>query len=280
MTFEQGAIAVKTPYIPLLVQAIKSLPYTERRYEPTNRVWLVDPKHGDKVASWIELYAGEKVFIPSFPITSNNSKQTVQVIYLKYIGSCKKRDDGSVSAFGLVSDDWKVIFSENVLRMWFEGIEIEDITSNIKRQKTSTLYEVLGIKHSVSDGEVQKAFRRMAMQWHPDHCKEPDAAEMFMKIKEAYDVLKDSNKRKRYNKGLLLEAQQVKIENKKEEQPLELLTGYRSPLRCGVLMVEGELKLGRIVVEKIHAWEDWVENGKTLVSSWSTEENQLVEEWI
>jgi DnaJ-class molecular chaperone len=44
----------------------------------------------------------------------------------------------------------------------------------------------------------------MAMQWHPDRCREPDARRQFDAIKHAYDVL--STKRAKYDAGLALQA--------------------------------------------------------------------------
>ena len=61
-------------------------------------------------------------------------------------------------------------------------------------------YEVLGISRSASDAEVKKAFRRLAMKYHPD--RNPDNKEtekLFKEVKEAYDVLSDSSKRATYD---------------------------------------------------------------------------------
>ena len=61
-------------------------------------------------------------------------------------------------------------------------------------------YEVLGVDRSVSEGELKKAYRRLAMKFHPD--RNPDdssAEEKFKEAKEAFDVLSDSNKRASYD---------------------------------------------------------------------------------
>lgn len=58
-------------------------------------------------------------------------------------------------------------------------------------------YEVLGVSKSASADEIKKAFRRLAVQHHPD--KEGGNEEKFKEINEAYDVLKDSQKRQRYD---------------------------------------------------------------------------------
>jgi len=58
-------------------------------------------------------------------------------------------------------------------------------------------YEVLGVGKTASDDEIKKAFRRLAIQYHPD--KEGGNEEKFKEINEAYEVLKDPSKRQRYD---------------------------------------------------------------------------------
>jgi molecular chaperone DnaJ len=58
-------------------------------------------------------------------------------------------------------------------------------------------YEVLGVSKSASADEIKKAFRRAAVQHHPD--KEGGNEEKFKEINEAYDILKDAQKRQRYD---------------------------------------------------------------------------------
>jgi len=58
-------------------------------------------------------------------------------------------------------------------------------------------YEVLGVSKSASADEIKKAFRQAAVKHHPD--KEGGNEEKFKEINEAYDVLKDSQKRQRYD---------------------------------------------------------------------------------
>ncbi len=58
-------------------------------------------------------------------------------------------------------------------------------------------YEVLGVAKSASDDEIKKAFRRKAIEHHPD--KEGGDESKFKEINEAYEVLKDERKRQRYD---------------------------------------------------------------------------------
>jgi len=61
-------------------------------------------------------------------------------------------------------------------------------------------YEVLGLGKDASGGDIKKAYRKKAVQYHPD--KNPDdqsAAEKFKEVGEAYEVLSDDQKRAAYD---------------------------------------------------------------------------------
>ena len=60
-------------------------------------------------------------------------------------------------------------------------------------------YDVLGVSRSATDAEIKSAFRKLAKKYHPDLNKEPDAAEKFKEVQEAYEVLSDEGKRKTYD---------------------------------------------------------------------------------
>ncbi len=61
-------------------------------------------------------------------------------------------------------------------------------------------YEVLGVPQSATPEEVKKAFRRLAMQYHPDRNKDSDAETRFKEVNEAYEVLADAERRARYDR--------------------------------------------------------------------------------
>jgi len=61
-------------------------------------------------------------------------------------------------------------------------------------------YQILGVGKKASDSEIKKAYRKLAMKYHPDHTKGDKAAEeKFKKISEAYAVLSDKEKRQQYD---------------------------------------------------------------------------------
>ena len=68
-------------------------------------------------------------------------------------------------------------------------------------QNQKDYYEVLGVKKDATKDEIRKAYKKLALRWHPD--KNPDnkkeAEEKFKEIAEAYSVLSDPDKRREYD---------------------------------------------------------------------------------
>lgn len=60
-------------------------------------------------------------------------------------------------------------------------------------------YDVLGVNKKASQEDIQGAYRRLVMQYHPDVNKEPDATKKMSEINEAYNTLSDPDKRKKYD---------------------------------------------------------------------------------
>src|SRR2546423_7244786 len=61
-------------------------------------------------------------------------------------------------------------------------------------------YETLGVSKTASEDEIKSAFRKLARKYHPDVAKDKkEAEEKFKQINEAYEVLSDSEKRRKYD---------------------------------------------------------------------------------
>ncbi|KAE8588332.1 hypothetical protein XENTR_v10022466 [Xenopus tropicalis] len=65
--------------------------------------------------------------------------------------------------------------------------------------KETGYYDLLGVRPSASSEEIRRAFRRLALKYHPD--KNPSAGEKFKQISKAYEILHDSHKRELYDRG-------------------------------------------------------------------------------
>src|SRR3954470_3993667 len=65
--------------------------------------------------------------------------------------------------------------------------------------KYKDYYKTLGVARGASDDEIKKAYRKLARKYHPDVSKESNAKERFQEVSEAYETLKDKEKRAAYD---------------------------------------------------------------------------------
>src|SRR5678816_2327349 len=65
--------------------------------------------------------------------------------------------------------------------------------------KYKDYYKILGVERGAGDEEIKKAYRKLARKYHPDVSKEANATERFQEVSEAYETLKDKEKRAAYD---------------------------------------------------------------------------------
>lgn len=271
-----GNLQFSFSYNPGLITALKlEVPYADRTWQPDKKVWIVTPKHAAKLVELVAQYIGLQMTLPI--LSTKTSKLETKILKIEYLGAAKDRGNGEITATGYCEKSWSVIFSLEVLKAWF------DPDNKGKPTETMTLYSILGLSQKVTQEEIKKAFWRLAKQWHPDVCKEPDATEQFKKLSYAYNVLNDPTTRKKYNAGLKLETSLT------TKQPgIDWARGviikdeiYRAPLRCGYVLAEGTQVLNRFVVNKVLGWEDVTnDQGLTMVTSWPNGSDFFITEWI
>ena len=277
-TLVDGVLEYRSKYSPHLVDQLKtSIPASARKWDNRRRLWLVSPTHGLILKRITLNCLGEHLVLPD--LTQAIGKAKIELLNVTYIGRTKDRGDGTRSAFGFVNGEWRVVFPEPVLKSWF-GIGINGKEQNGKEQvDKQTLYTTLGLKKTCAGADVRKSYRRLALQWHPDKCSEPDAAQQFIAIQSAYDMLSNPKSRAKYDAGLALEATLTKRDWQKKVF-LTINVGYRSPLRCGYIMCKGTESLGRFNVESILEWLDIIKDDKTLVTSWPMGATEPEERWV
>jgi DnaJ-domain-containing protein 1 len=252
-------------YDPVLIQRLKiDIPPSGRKpiyHNGRFSHWVINKQY----LTQLESITGKSF---SHLKTAVNTTPSTKLFRVEYIGQIKDRG-GEMSAMGLIDSNWSIVFPENVLKSWFTG---KDDNLNI-----STFYTTLNVKQSASDREIKSAWRKMLRRYHPDINKDNDADDMTIKINDAYNILRNPQKRKKYDAGLKL---QLLATRSKDYSAFGKTSNFTIPIRCGMILCKCIQSAGRNLVDEILEWVDIVENGKTLITSWDKQLNQIKREWI
>ena len=253
-------LELHTPYNAGLVAALKSIAPEHRQWDAIAKVWRVSVSQQTMVKQIVKQFYPDAQF---YALQSAPAQRETRVLRVEYLGAPKERADSSFSSFGWCSESWSVVIPDQVLRAWFKEPEHNE------SQAASTLYGTLMITQQASADEVRSAYRRLARQWHPDVCSEPNASDVFKQIAEANRILSDPLMRRKYNAGLALESSaQVKQTLRRRDLWSEV-SRWQLPLRCGVITCEGTQEL-KFSVSRILLWQDIIDGaGRVLVTSWA-----------
>ncbi len=290
---ENGFYAMYSPKDQRLIDELKAaIHYAKRKWN--GKAWIVEPSAINSLLLAIERAGHERPDVPKFEAGGLIRSITVETFNVEYIGQCKERDNGAVSALATTNaqkpwygDDgrarynWTVEFLESALKEFFNR-------PNAQATDRQTHYQILCVFESATDQEIKAAHRRLARQWHPDVCREPEASEMFKAIQEAYELLRDPQQRKRYDAGLFFEREALKPAP--EQDDTWIYYGrkrrkfenkyFRAPLRCGLITCEGIPGMQRFTVSKIVDWKDIVQCGQVMTSSWNKYTESIEVQWL
>lgn len=272
LTLDRGDLILTSPFNWGLVDDLKAtIPYHDRQYLPATKQWRIKYMWGTDVAEMVKKHLGQTVTVPK-QVTISPDRPVTRLIQVEYIGSVKDRDDGSQTATGFANGQWCVVFPFEVLRGWFND--------EAKPDEAPTLYAVLGIKRKATPEEVKKAYRLAARTWHPDVNKDPDAHNQFIRIQAAYEILADSQKRRKYDAGLMFERDATQ-RDKRRKKAIQEHYGWSPPVRCGWLTLTGTESVGRFVVTSIQSWQPITDkDGRSLVTYWKMGEENFSKEWL
>lgn len=85
--------------------------------------------------------------------------------------------------------------------------QVKNAKLELKKSKRKNYYKILGVEKDDKTPQIKKAYRKMALKWHPDKNTETEeksakAEAMFKDVTEAYEILSDDKKRRRYDMGI------------------------------------------------------------------------------
>ena len=80
------------------------------------------------------------------------------------------------------------------------SLEYQDFNKTYQKMSEQDFYNILGVERNSSEGEIKKAYRKLAMKYHPDrNAGDKEAEKKFKEVNTAYEILKDPKKRNQYD---------------------------------------------------------------------------------
>ena len=304
-----GVLLLKCSYSPDVNRELKTrLPPSARRWDGDVRGWRVDVQYGQMVADFCARHLGVAPAIPTAVVDATPRPRETRLFEVRYLGKAKDRLGGEWTASGWIRSpqpgrpvgdrgrgEWGLAITLQALRRHFEpGYRLRDPGDDEDEAPTEaivtppSLYDLLGVPADADEAALKRGYRTMALQWHPDRCREPDAHERFIAIQDAYDTLKEPSIRQRYDQGLRFEAQAAQQAGAVATTPATPLAavgvgpyGWSPPQRAGYFLVLGRPAVRGFRATHVLDIRDIVDPyGRVLVSSWPKDGDDFEELWL
>jgi hypothetical protein len=255
----QDTLVVSAPYDPDFLETFKTaIPHAERRFDWNNKTWHVQ-KTSDNLLilqPLLKQYYGYEIPPSFYGLVDNRLETAIQKTFtIYYLGLPKSRQDGEQSSYATTKrhpesgdyEAWNVIFPLSALQTFFEG------SDNVPTD-SQNYFQVLKLSQDATLGEIKKRYHLMAKQYHPDISDHPEADKLIQLINEAYEILGDKKKRRRY-----LAAMKLVVSPDYEKHHN---IAWYPPYRCGKVTCQARQLLNRWHVEKILVWDPIVNQQK------------------
>ncbi|EEB09188.1 DNAJ/TPR domain-containing protein DNAJC7 family protein [Schizosaccharomyces japonicus yFS275] len=201
----------------------------EKAYQLYTNALEIDPENKDTNA---KLYMNRATVLlklkrPEEAIVDSDAAIRLDSTYLKGYKVRAKAHE--------MLEDWEAAINDIKSAVEIDGTdaslrnELRRLDLELKKSKRKDHYKVLGVSKSASDSEIKKAFRKKALQFHPD--KNPDNKEAearFKEVNEAYSILSDPQKKYRYDSGADLEGMEGGSGMGGGMDPFDILRAYQS----------------------------------------------------
>lgn len=280
-----GRLKVQFRYNRAAVEQLKqTIPWRERQWSPPDKSWLVTPSKSNNHAILLvdkTFFSGQATIPQTVGTLGTPFNETITV---RYIG-IPKDVDGTMQSSGMLHympDNefaWLVVFPEDVLKSWFIPGYVRDGTKTTA-PKSDTLYSILAVMPDADLKTLKRGYRKAAKTWHPDINSDPTASDKFREIDNAYKMLRDPQKRMRYDAGLAL-AKTVARPTRSKRWYVANQSDWRPPIRCGQIVCSGK-KIGELYhIAHITGWSDIVgANGQSMVTSWPYGNTKPHIDWV